>query len=134
LLTSSLTTDKESVMPTPRFLRTKPLCGSLTASLILSLCAAPLTVHAMDFEEATVTKTESFQSQTSAPAQNAARAVTNTAHQATRQTAGVYDKVLEYQKSKRPLGNQIKSTFSPKKIPGITKAEGLGKSGAYERN
>ena len=143
----------------PRFMKTKPLWGSLCASLIVSLCLTPLSAQALDIEQNAVTaasKAETLHSQTTIPVQNAASTVEKTTTLATRKSAGVYDKVLDYQKSKRPIGNQLKATLSPNKIPGVTKAKrtaavmsipailliftfiislfALGRSGAYERN
>lgn len=145
------------------FKTSKPMGGAVATGLILSLCLTPLSASAMDFESRAEVAAKVVQVNGAAPAQNAVNAVntskdwTNTQkNTATRKTAGVYDQVLEYQKSKRPLGNKLKATLSPNKIPGVTKAKrtaavmsipalllvftflgalwGLGRSGVYERN
>jgi len=154
---------KGCVMPKLHISKTKFARGYICAGLVLSLSLSPLSVHAMDFEDTAVRAADAVQINGAVPTQNAAAALNNSANwtaaqtnKAARKTASAYDHLLDYQKSKRPLGNQLKATLSPSKIPGVTKAKrtaavmsipailliftfiislwGLGRSGAYERN
>lgn len=135
----------------------------MAVGLVLSLCLSPMSVSAMDFESRAEMAGEIVQTKGAVQAQNAVDAANTSKNwtsaqknTATRKTVGIYDQVLEYQKSKRPLGNKLKATLSPSKIPGVTKAKrtaatmsipailliftfigalwGLGNSGVYERN